>query len=709
MKQILLKKGNIYIEEVPAPTVDDDSVLIKVESSCISPGTEIAGIKSSGTSLFKKVFEQPEKVSKVVTHIKNNGVTQTSRLIKKQLNTSFPLGYSLNGKIIKVGKNINSFAVGERVACAGSKNAFHAEIISCPKNLISRVPENVSNAEASTVAIGAIALQSIRRAQSNIGEIFVVIGLGFIGQITHQILNANGVKTIGIDPDTKRLEIARSLGLHDAYSTLDTDTIEYILKLTDGYGADGVIITASSTNNEIISRAFNCTRKKGRVVLVGDVGLDIQRSDIYQKEIDFLISTSYGPGRYDDIYENQGVDYPLPYVRWTENRNMEAYLSLLSDERINIKPLIKSKFDINDAKLAYDSLNNKNKPFTVILNYQSEDIKEKSLYKIVEKKIDEKKAKLAVIGAGNFAIDTLIPILKKEKELCEIKTVLNKHGHKCVEVAKQFDIPYAATNFDEVLNDREITAVVISNRHNLHAEMVLASLKAGKHVFVEKPLCINESELKSIKDYFSKSDESFLLMTGFNRRFSPLISQIMKIIEKRKSPMIINYQVNAGYISPEHWVHGKEGGGRNIGEACHFYDLFTFLTGSKVIDIQAASISTNTNYYLNKDNFSVNLTFEDGSLANLTYTALGNVNYPKEILKIYVDNNVFEIVDYKKISDSQGYLKKNNLNSSLKGYEEELNYFLTNINKEKYTSLPLWQQFQAMEIAFAVEKKISGN
>lgn len=671
MKQVLMKQGSILVEEVPDPTPESGYQIVRVSHSCISTGTELSGLKTASTPLWKRALAEPEKIKKALTMLVAKGFSKTKSIIQGKLTSGSPLGYSAAGFI--EGTNL-------RVACAGAQFANHAEIIQVPENLIVPIPPQLEFASASTVALGAIALQGIRRAQPTIGETFVVIGLGFLGQVTAQMLMAGGCKVIGMDLDCNRMALAKSLGI-------ETAPVSQV---------DGVIITAASSSSEVISTAFKLCRKKGRVVLVGDVGLNLKRADFYQKELDFLISTSYGPGRYDDRYEEKGFDYPIGYVRWTENRNMEEYLRLLSEKKINIQPLIDSIFPVENATAAYQHLKEAQpKPLLILLSYPSSSLQQKVIVNPEVPKAKKGQIRLAVIGAGGFAKEMHLPNLQSLKEY-NLRAVVSRSGHNAKATAKQFEAAYSTTNYKEVLHDPEIDAVLIATRHFLHAEMALNALKAGKHVLLEKPMALTKGQMQPILEFYASTPDAPLLLTGFNRRFSKYGKAIFEQVQKRSKPMILNYRMNAGFLPPEHWVHGEEGGGRNIGEACHIYDLFTYLTGSKVIKIDAQSIRSQTN-----DNFIATMSFQDGSIATLTYTSLGSKEHPKEKLEVFCDGKVMEMIDYKSLS-----LPKLETHTSEKGQKEELIAFARAIQEGGSWPIPLWQQAQAMEIAFEVEEQL---
>lgn len=671
MKQLLMKQGNIFIEEVPDPTQEPGYHIVRVSHSCISTGTELSGLKTTAMPLWKRAINEPEKIKKALTMLVSKGFSKTKSIIQGKLTSGSPLGYSAAGFI--EGTNV-------RVACAGAQFANHSEIIQVPENLIVPIPEALDFASASTVALGAIALQGIRRAKPTLGETFAVIGLGFLGQITAQMLMAGGCKVIGMDLDQTRIDLAKTFGIETALPSQ----------------VDGVIITAASSSSEIISTAFKLCRKKGRVVLVGDVGLNLKRADFYQKEIDFLISCSYGPGRYDDRYEEKGLDYPIGYVRWTENRNMEEYLRLLSEKKISIAPLIDSVFPIENAADGYKHLSESEpRPLLVLLSYPPSAIQQKVIANPGAPKSKPGQIRLAVIGAGGFAKEMHLPNLQSLKEF-SLRAIVSKSGHNAKGVAKQFEANYATTDYKEVLHDPEVDAVLIATRHSLHAEMALNALKAGKHVLLEKPMALTRAQMETILEFYAKTPDAPLLLTGFNRRFSKYGKALFDQVQNRSKPLVLNYRMNAGFLPPEHWVHGEEGGGRNIGEACHIYDLFTYLTGSKVIKIDAQSIRSQTN-----DNFIASMTFQDGSIATLTYTSLGSKEHPKEKLEVYCDGKVMEMIDYKSLS-----MPKIETTLSEKGQREELIAFAKAIQSGGNWPIPLWQQAQAMEIAFEVEEQL---
>lgn len=710
MKQVFIKKGNILVSEVPSPLISDNEILVQVYYSCISSGTELAGIKMSSKSLFKKILDKPQNINKVLAMIKEKGLKDTVSSVKNKIDIKAPLGYSASGIILETGKNISGLKPGDRVACAGAGIANHAEFISVPQNLTVKIPEKVSFKEASTMTLGAIALQGIRRADLRLGESAVVVGLGFLGQLIVQMLKAGGIKTIGTDINQFRIEKAQNSGLEIGINPNQADIVKEVYLSTDGHGADAVVITAASASDEIINQAIELCRKKGKVVIVGDVSLNIKREELYKKEIDLLISTSYGPGRYDEVYEKKGFEYPLSYVRWTENRNMAAYLNLISEGKIRLDDVTNNIYPIKDAKEAYDSLKTGDKaPLAILLEYNKEAEPETKIYNADFKQYvkNNDKINVGIIGSGNFTKEVHLPNLQKLNNLYNILAICDKDASVSDEMTKKYDAKYSTTDYEEIINDKNIDMVIISTRHDLHAKITIKSAEKSKAIILEKPMALNQEELNNLILVLKQEKTPF--MVGFNRRFSPLILQIKEILAKRINPMIINYRMNAGYIPPESWVQTEEGGGRNIGEACHIYDLFSYFTETEIKEISAFSIDTKSENILNNDNFSTILKFYDGSVCNLIYTALGHKEAPKELMDIYFDGKIVSLNDYKelKVHGVTGQDKK--LGFQDKGQLNELrifNDFIRSANKKDIGPIPLWQLNQATVLSFEIEKQL---
>jgi len=705
MKQVFIKKGKVIVDEVPAPLISVNEVLVHVYYSCISSGTEVSGIEKSGKPLFKKIIDKPQNIRKVLDLLKNKGLSKTIRKVKSKVDSQTPTGYSAAGLVLEVGENIENIKVGDKVACAGAGIANHAEFIAVPENLVVRVPENLSLNYASTVTLGSIALQGVRRCKPELGEFVVVMGLGILGQLTVQLLKLSGCKVIGIDLEQKRIDKALSLGLDIGFNPNKVNIVEEVIRNTNGYGADSAVITASSASSTVINQAMEMCRKKGKIVVVGDIPLNIERKYFYEKELDLLISTSYGPGRYDEKYELKGYDYPYTYVRWTENRNMKEYLSLLSENKINVKDLIEEVYKIEEAPKAFESLRRgDNRPLVVLMEYHRDSLLKERIIK-TSYKIRQDKINVGVIGAGSFTREVHLPNLEKLNKFYNIYAICCKSGNNAKSLAKQFDAVCATTDYTEILKDKNIDMVLISTRHNLHAKIAIDAANAGKAIFLEKPMALNQEELSKLVDTLEKTKVPF--MVGFNRRFSPFALIIKEQINNRVNPIMVSYIMNAGFIPKDHWVHTAEGSGRNIGEACHIYDLFNYFTNCKVSKVKATSINPKTEQYSSNDNFVVTIKYKDSSVCNLVYTSLGSKKAPKEKIEIYFDNKIIYLNNYKEL-EFFGLREKNiKINIQDKGHYNELQKFAKSIKETKSYLIPLWQLIQATEISFEVEKQIN--
>jgi len=711
MKQVLLTSSGVEVREVPAPGVDAGSVLVRVHTSCISVGTEMSGVRDSNLPLWKRAMQRPQQLRRLADMVMSEGLDATRTAVRTKLGAAQPIGYSAAGTVIAVGDGVTDFSPGNRVACAGAQAAHHAEFICVPRNLCVPVPEAVSDRDASTVTLGAIALQGVRRLQPTLGETFTVIGLGVLGQIAVQLLKSAGARVIGVDVDRARLDEALRLGLDAAIHPDDNDPIAQTNRLTDGIGADGVLVAAASSASDIMATAFRMCRRKARVVLIGDVGLDLDRGDIYAKELDFLVSTSYGPGRYDRNYEEGGLDYPIAYVRWTENRNMAEYLRQIADGRVRLGGMTAQHFPIEQAVEAYRALSEgETRPLFSFLDYDGAT--ERPPARRIEAAVASKPVKgtvrLGLIGAGHFAKSMHLPLLEKMSDAFSLRAVASRRGYEASTLARLYGAPVSATDSDAVLDDPDIDAVLITTRHDSHAGLVIKALERGKHVLVEKPLCLSPDELREIEAAVARLGKDCpVLMTGFNRRFSPYAEALHEVIATRSNPFILNYRVNAGYLPADHWVHGPQGGGRNIGEACHFYDLAGYLAGSEVCSIQARAIRPTTAHYRRNDNFVVLLSFADGSVANVIYTALGSPEAPKEQIEVLSDGKVLTVTDFRSLAAAGG--KAPNLNRADKGHAAELAAFARAVRGESAWPIPLSDQVQAMSIAFQVERQLHSD
>lgn len=624
MKQIIqnLRSGETILEEVPAPQISKGHVLIQTTHSLVSLGTEKMLVEFGKSSLIAKARQQPDRVKQVLDKIKSDGLLPTLEAVFNKLDQPLPLGYCNVGKVIAVGDGVSDFKIGDRVA----SNGAHAEIVSVPVNLVAAIPDNVSSEEACFTVIGSIGLQGIRLVNPSIGEAIVVYGMGLIGLITAQLLKANGCRVIGIDIDEQKLALAATWGI-TTINALKNDVVAAVMQTTNGIGADAVIITASTKDNSIISQSAKMSRKRGRIVLVGVIGLDISRADFYEKELSFQVSCSYGPGRYDEQYENKGQDYPLAFVRWTEKRNFETILQATSQGHLQLKELITEIVALEDYKNIYGDLGKRN-TIASILQYPHVVDHRQTIHYPNHTHVSSGKG-FCIVGSGNFTKMTLLPVLKKLN--APIHSIVSLNGLNGSLMAKKYGIPVSSTNFEEALNDADVDTVLITTRHNLHASMVQKALASGKNVFVEKPLALNNPDLEAIIHAYQKAGKA--LHVGFNRRFSPHSQKIKSLLPTGQAINIIA-TMNAGFIPANSWVHDMQvGGGRIIGEACHFIDLATYFTGSKVKAVMMNALGTHPNE--NTDNASILLQYENGSNVVINYFANGSKQYSKERLELY--------------------------------------------------------------------------
>ncbi len=630
MKQIIqdLKKGNTLLEEVPAPQIRTGAILIKTTRSLVSLGTERMLVEFGKAGFIDKARQQPDKVKQVLDKMKAEGILPTLEAVFNKLNQPLPLGYCNVGVVEEVGKGVHGFQVGDRVASNGN----HAEYVCLPENLCAKIPENVTDEEAAFTVIGSIGLEGIRLCNPTFGETIVVIGLGLIGLVTAEMLKANGCNVIGYDFDQQKVDLALAKGINAFNPSSGTDPVKFVLQQTNDVGADGVIITASNKEDEIIHQAAEMSRKRGRIVLVGVIGLNIRRDDFYKKELTFQVSCSYGPGRYDENYEQKGQDYPIGYVRWTEKRNFETVLNAISKGQLDVKPLITERVLLENFEQIYGDMR-KSGSIAFILVYPTDSMRTNTI-SLNNQSYEGKKGVFGIIGAGNFTSATIIPGMKAAA--ADMKSIASAGGLTAKIMAKKGNISKATSDYKEILKDDEVDTVMITTRHDLHAGMVLESLKAGKNVFVEKPLALNNSELQNIIEAYNSSSHLLnftpSLTVGFNRRFAPLAQKMKKLLGE--GPKNIVATMNAGYIPPEVWVHDLEvGGGRIIGEACHYIDLCTFLAGSKVKSVCMNSMGTNPQE--NTDNASILLKYENGTNAVINYFANGSKAYSKERIEAY--------------------------------------------------------------------------
>ena len=639
MKQIIqdLKKGNTILEEVPVPRIKSGSILIKTTRSLVSLGTEKMLVDFGKANFVQKAKQQPDKVKMVLDKIKTDGLLPTMEAVFNKLGQPLPLGYCNVGKVVAVGKEVTEFNIGDRVASNGN----HAEYVCIPKNLVIKIPDNVTDEEATFTVIGSIGLQGIRLLKPTFGETIVIVGLGLIGLVTAELLLANGCNVIGFDFDANKVKIAKEKGIIAINPSDGTDQVKFIESYTNNIGADGVIITASNKSNEIISQSANMCRKRGRIVLVGVIGLDISRADFYEKEISFQVSCSYGPGRSDEEYEQKGHDYPIGYVRWTEKRNFEAVLNAISKKILNVNSLITDRVALSDYQKIYGDMSN-SKSIASILEYTSSDIQESTI-QLTSKSFEGKKGVIGIIGSGNFTSSTILPNLKKCH--ADIKYIASSRGLSSTIMAKKHNIANSTSDYHKILNDEEVDLVLVTTQHHMHAKMALEAINAGKSVFVEKPLSLNERDLDEIIKSYNSKDVN--VSVGFNRRFAPLAKKMKTALGDSVTPINIIATMNAGFIPKDSWVHDmKIGGGRILGEACHYIDLCSYLAGSKVISVCMNSMG---NPKENTDNASILLKYENGSNAVINYFSNGSKSYSKERVEVYSQERTLVMDNWRKL------------------------------------------------------------
>ncbi len=675
MKQIIqsFKTGDTLLEDVPAPIVSKGNVLIKSTFTLVSLGTERMLVEFGRSNLISKARQQPDKVKEVLNKIKTEGLLPTLEAVFNKLGEPLPLGYCNVGKVIAIGEGVQGFSIGDRVA----SNGQHAEVVCVPMNLVSKIPDNVSDIEATFTVIGSIGLQGIRLVNPTYGETVVVVGLGLIGLITAQLLVANGCKVIGVDFDQNKLDLAKKWNIITC-NPKQEDVVKFVQGNTGSIGADAVLITASAKTDEIISQAANMSRKRGKIVLVGVIGLNISRAEFYEKELIFQVSCSYGPGRYDHNYEQKGIDYPLPFVRWTEKRNFEAILNSISSGRLHLNDLVTEVVPLQEYQNIYGKIGQSNS-IASILEYPDRTENLQNTVILSEKKFYGQKGVIGVIGAGNFTKMTMLPMMKESG--AHFKFIASKGGVTSTSLAKKFGFTHSTTDYQEILNDADVDLVMITTRHNLHASMAIEVLKRDKHVFLEKPLALNKTELDELIKAVNQSKGS--ITVGFNRRFSPHAIKIKQ--HMGTGPMNIIATMNAGFIPADVWVQDlKVGGGRIIGEACHLIDLCSYFTGAKVISVCMNAMGDNPAE--NTDNASILLKYDDGSNAVINYFANGSKTYSKERVELYSQGRTVVLDNFRR-TEAFGFKSFSRLKTSLdKGHK---NQFYSVIKKVQQGGEPL--------------------
>jgi predicted dehydrogenase/threonine dehydrogenase-like Zn-dependent dehydrogenase len=698
VKQILqsLKTGVVALIDAPAPTCRAGQVLIATSHSLISAGTERMLVEFGQANLLAKARSQPDKVRQVLAKVKTDGLLPTVDAVLSKLDEPMALGYCNVGVVTAVGPGVANFAVGDRVV----SNGKHAEIVSVPQNLCACVPIEVTDEGAAFVVLAAIGLQGIRLAQPTLGEKVVVTGLGLIGLLTVQMLVANGCQVLGLDFNQERLALAAQFGAQTVNLADGADPVAAGLAFSQGRGVDAVLITAATSSSDPVRQAALMSRKRGRIILVGVAGLELSRADFYEKELTFQVSCSYGPGRYDPNYEEKGQDYPFGFVRWTEQRNFEAVLDLMGGGRLNVAPLISHHVPLNEAERAYQLLTDDPAALGILLAYPDGP---PDLRRAVTTRPANEPARATagtapvcgVLGAGNFASRILLPALAKTE--AKLHTIASGSGVTAAVAARKFKFDQAASDSAAVLQDDAVNAIFILTRHNSHSGLTAEALQAGKHVFVEKPLALNRDELAQVEEAVMNRPDLQLLV-GFNRRFAPLIQQMQKLLRGRVEPVTLLYTINAGMISPDHWTQDPAvGGGRIIGEACHFIDLLRFLVGQPIVGVQARMMGGNRP--LRHDKMNILLDFADGSVGAVHYLANGSKQFPKERIELFSEGRILLLDNFHSLKgyDWPGFSHKK-LWRQDKGHQAEVNAFIERVVQGGNWLIP-WAELKEVALA----------
>ncbi len=703
MRQIIqsLSDGKTTVIDAPSPGSVSGTLLINSSISLISAGTERMLVEFGRGSYLDKALQQPEKVKMVLEKIATDGLMTTIDAVRSKLGAPLSLGYCNVGRISALGSGVLGFKIGDRVVT----NGVHADIVRVPSNLCVRIPDGVPDEQAVFTVVASIGLQGIRLVNPTLGEAVAVIGAGLIGLLTVQLLVAQGCRVLAIDFDDSKLTLARQFGAETFNPGSGEDPVEKGMAFSRGRGVDAVLITASTKSSDPVAQAARMSRKRGRIVLVGVTGLELNRADFYEKELSFQVSCSYGPGRYDPSYEEQGNDYPLGFVRWTEQRNFEAVLDMMASGRLDVNPLITHRFEFEDAPKAYDLLTSDKSALGIILNYSS-DVEPRNIRSVSlsgEGKIDPAKPVVGFIGAGNYASRMLIPAFKEAG--AQLHTISTSGGVNGVIHGEKAGFAHATTDTQGMLGNPDINTVVIVTRHNSHARFVASALDAGKHVFVEKPLAVNRKDLELVQEAYERKGENVpMLMVGFNRRFSPQIQKMKSLLEPISEPKCFIMTMNAGAIPGDHWTQDIEvGGGRIIGEACHFIDLMRFLAGSEIISVQARRMGEAPGVAVSEDKAAITLGFADGSFGTIHYLANGAASFPKERVEVFAAGKVLQLDNFRKL---RGFgwagFKKMNLWRQDKGQNACAAAFLSAIERGGMGPIPAKELFEVASITLDV-------
>jgi predicted dehydrogenase/threonine dehydrogenase-like Zn-dependent dehydrogenase len=708
MRQILqnLRTGETRVADVPAPSAQKRHILIRTSRTLVSAGTERMLVEFGRAGWIDKARQQPDKVRQVLNKIGTDGLVPTIEAVLNKLDQPLPLGYSNVGVAIETGAGVSAIAVGDRVA----SNGRHADLVSVPMNLCAKVPDEVTDDEAAFTVVAAISLQGVRLAQPSLGDYVVVTGLGLIGLITVQLLRAHGCQVLGIDFDPAKLALARSFGAQIVDLSVGEDPVAAAAVFSRGRGVDAVLITASTASSEPVHQAALMSRKRGRIVLVGVAGLELSRADFYEKELTFQVSCSYGPGRYDPTYEEQGVDYPLGFVRWTEQRNFEAVLDMMSDRRLDVRPLISHRFPIIEADRAYEVVTGSDSSLGILLEYPtaSEQTEAATRHRTVELRPSESvegiRATVGFIGAGNYAAAVLIPAFKAAG--ARLRAVASSGGVSGLHAAKKFGFEVTTTDTSTILEDPTITAVAITTRHDTHASLVRDALRAGKHVFVEKPLAIKLEDVDQLEQTLMTegAGASRILMVGFNRRFAPHVRKIRDLLGGMREPKAFVMTVNAGALPHTHWALNPDiGGGRIVGEACHFIDLLRFLAGAPISGFSVTSMAGATGVVPGDDKAVITLRFTDGSIGTIQYLANGHRSFPKERLEVFVGGRILQLNNFRSLAGFgwPGF-RRMNLWRQDKGQRACAAAFVAAVNDNGPSPIPLEEVFEVSRISLQI-------
>ena len=695
MKQIVqsYRSGELKVADVPVPQASGGTLLVATRTSLISSGTEKQLVDLAKASLAGKAMARPDLVRRVVRNVRREGLKPTIGKVFAKLDTPIPLGYSIAGEIIGMGRGVSNRAVGERVACAGAGLANHAEINAVPKNLTVPIPEGVDDEDASFVTLGAIALQGVRLAEPTLGERVVVMGLGLIGLLTVQLLKANGCRVLGFDPNPARAALAKQLGADVAVSE---GLVETVLGFTGGYGADAVILTASTKSNEPINQAAEISRLKGRIVVVGLIGMTIDREPFYKRELELKLSMSYGPGRHDPDYEFGGHDYPFAYVRWTEQRNMSSFLELVAEGKITPKALVTHRFPIELAEAAYQLMEQGEPHLAILLTY-AVDAAARPIQRCMKRNgaaLPAKGGGVAFIGLGNYAKGTLLPAFRKTDGV-KLTAVVTSTGISAGHAGERYGFATVATEVEAALNDASTSMIVIATRHDTHADLATTALLAGKNVFCEKPLAIDTEGLDAV--LAAAEGAPGMLTVGFNRRFAPLLVKAKQALEPRSGPLVMLYRINAGAVPADNWLQRDEGAGRIVGEVCHFVDALTFLCGT--VPVEAHAITARDH----GDAVSILLRFADGSTGAIVYSSVGDPTVPKEYIEAFANGRVIQLDDFRELTVTAGGKTKSIKDNQDKGQQALVKAFIAASHGEGPAPIPLAELAAVAETTFAIE------